>query len=204
MIDESNDRRDVTYNSRLTASGMLGQPIYNTKNEKIGTFKDIILDHDGNVKLVVVSDGGFMGIGDKLAAFDASLVINQQTNGDVIMPLSEDTIKQVAEFSYDQKEVSDKIRVMPANGYSVAELLKGKLVNPKNESLGNIENITFWDGEAANVIVAFDQTAGVGGERAALDFDNLILSKADDGALNFRMNSQQSANFEAYKNTSTN
>lgn len=204
LIDEDRkDAGDLTISAGITAKGMLGQPIHNTHNEKIGTVKDIILDSEGDAQIIVVSDGGFMGVGDKLAAFDYDLVMRQEENGDVVMPLSDDIIKNVAEFSYDPAEAADKVQVIPANGYSVSELLKGKLVNPKNESLGSIENIAFRRGEAAEVIVAFDQKLGMGGERAAFDFDDLTLSKAQDGNLNFRMNDYQSAQFEAMKKSST-
>lgn len=194
---------EMTISSRITAKGILGQPINDTHNKKIGTVKDIILNSDGDAELLVVSDGGFLGVGDKLAAFDYNLVMRQEENGDVIMPLSDDLIKKVAAFSYDPKESSDKVQVIPANGYSVSELLKGKLVNMKNESLGNIENIAFRSGEAAEVIVAFDQKTGMSGESAAFDFDDLTLAKAQDGNLNFRLSDYQSAKFEETKKSTT-
>ncbi len=204
VIGETDTPSDVTVESRMTAKGMIGQPVYNTKQEKIGTLKDIILDNSGRARIAVVSDGGFMGIGDKLAAFDYGLVMQQNADGDVIMPLNEDTVSKVAAFSYNPKEASDTIQIVPADSYSVAELLKGKLIDPRNKSMGNIENITFAGGEASRVIVAFDQKLGVGGERAALDFDDLSLSKQANGSLDFRMNDRQSAQFEQYKNTQAN
>lgn len=204
LIDQNEKTADdMTIATGITAKGLLGQPINDVHGKKIGTVKDIILNSEGDAELVVVSDGGFMGVGDKLAAFDYNLVMRQEENGDVIMPLSDDIVKKVAEFSYNPKESSDKVQVIPANGYSVAELLKGKLVNPKDESLGNIENIAFRSGEAAEVIVAFDQKLGVGGEHAAFDFDDLTLAKTRDGNLNFRLNDYQSAKFEEYRKSST-
>jgi len=205
LIDEDAATPDsrMTISSGITAKGLLGQPIQNTHDKKVGTVKDIILDSEGDAEFIVVSDGGFMGVGDKLAAFDYNLVMRQEENGDVVMPLSDELIKNVAEFSYDPKEAGDKVQVIPANGYSVSELLKGQLVNPSNETLGTIENIAFRQGEAAEVIVSFDQKLGIGGERAAFDFDDLTLSKGADGNLNFRMNAYQSAKFEEMKKTNT-
>lgn len=200
--DESTS--DVTINTQTTAKGMLGQSVNDTDGKKIGTLKDIILDKDGKAVMAVISDGGFIGMGDKLAAFNYNMVIQQNADGDVIMPISKETMKQVAEFSYEAKDASDKVHVMPANGYSVSELLKGQLVDPQSNTLGNIENITFRNGEASQVIVAFDQKLGLGGDRAALDFDDLTLSKSANGALDFRMNTRQSAQFNTYKSTKTN
>lgn len=199
MISEKDSMSDVTYDSRITAKGLLGQPINNTAGKKVGTLKDIIVDHDGKAAVAVVSDGGFAGIGDKLAAFDYNLLMRQDTNGDVIMPVSEDAVSKVAAFSYEPKDASKDVRVIPENGYSISEMLKGKLVSPKDESLGNIENITFISGQASSVIVGFDEVAGMGGDHVALNFDDLALSKSKDGTIDFRMGNHQSEQFEEYK-----
>lgn len=204
VISEKNAMSEATYDSRITAKGLINQPINNAEGKKIGTLKDIILDHDGKAAIAVVSDGGFVGIGDKLAAFDYNLLMRQDANGDVIMPISEDAVSKVAEFSYEPKDASDKVRVIPENGYSVSEMLKGKLVNPKGEAMGNIENITFIGGHASSVIIGFDDVAGVGGERVALNFNDLALSKNKDGGIDFRMGNHQSAQFEELKKSRTN
>jgi sporulation protein YlmC with PRC-barrel domain len=203
-INDESATNDVTINAQTTAKGMLGQSVNDTDGKKIGTLKDIILDKDGKAVIAVVSDGGFIGMGDKLAAFNYNLVMQQNADGDVIMPISKETMKEVAEFSYEAKDASDKVHVVPANGYSTSELLKGQLVDPQSNALGNIENITFRGGEASQVIVAFDEKLGVGGDRAALDFDDLVLSRSANGALDFRMNTRQSAQFNTYKSTKTN
>jgi hypothetical protein len=52
------------------------------------------------------------------------------------------------------------------------------------------------------VIVAFDQVLGMGGERAALDFDALKLTQTDSG-VQFQLSAAQSANFEKYKKAVT-
>lgn len=204
VISEKDAMSDVTYDSRITAKGLLNQPINNTEGKKIGTLKDIILDHDGKAAIAIVSDGGFAGIGDKLAAFDYNLLMRQDENGDVIMPVSEDAVSKVAAFSYEPKDASEKVRVIPENGYSVSEMLKGKLVNPIGESMGNIENITFIGGKASSVIIGFDDVAGIGGDRVALNFDDLALSKNKDGGIDFRMGNHQSAQFEELKKSRTN
>lgn len=203
VMGDAGEVADFSYSTRISAKGMIGAPIYNYKNEKIGTVKDIILDNQGDAALIVVSDGGFMGIGDKLAAFDYDLVVKQEANGDVVMPLTEDIISKVAAFSYDPSEKSDKVQVIPDNGYSVSELLKAKLVNFKNEAVGNIDNITFRQGQADNVIVSFDKKYQIRNEKTAIAFDNLLIERAGDTSLNLRMNQQQTAQFEQYTGKTT-
>jgi sporulation protein YlmC with PRC-barrel domain len=189
----------IAYSARTTATGMIGQPVTTVSGKKIGVMKDIILDSTGKAVLSVISDGGFIGVGDKLTAFDYGLVVQQNADGDVVMPISADTIARAQDFSYDTKEASDDIAVMPNNGYSVSQLLRGKILDPQSRALGDVENIVFRGGQASQVIVAYDRKAGIGKDRAALDFNDMTIARQANGTIDFRMNGYQSAEFETYK-----
>ena len=54
-----------------SANHIIGEPIYNEANTRVGTVHDVIVDRDGKMMSVVVADGGPMSAGDKKAAFDA-------------------------------------------------------------------------------------------------------------------------------------
>ena len=60
--------------------------------------------------------------------------------------------------------------VIPENGFSVARLLKGKLLGSDNQDLASIDNISFRNGRAALVIAAYNQVLNMGGEQVAIDF----------------------------------
>jgi ribosomal 30S subunit maturation factor RimM len=49
-------------------SKLVGSKVYNTANENIGSIEDIILKPDGSMDEVVLSVGGFLGLGDKYVA----------------------------------------------------------------------------------------------------------------------------------------
>jgi sporulation protein YlmC with PRC-barrel domain len=49
-------------------SKLVGSKVYNNANENIGSIEDIILKADGAMDEVVLSVGGFLGIGDKYVA----------------------------------------------------------------------------------------------------------------------------------------
>jgi len=54
------------------ASSLIGMDVRNSQNEKLGEIRDIVLDlHSGKVAYMVVSVGGFLGIGDKYVAVPA-------------------------------------------------------------------------------------------------------------------------------------
>lgn len=53
----------------LSSSSISGTNIYNRKGESLGEVKELMVDtKNGNVEYVVVSFGGFLGIGDKYFA----------------------------------------------------------------------------------------------------------------------------------------
>ena len=47
------------------ASKLIGLKIYNSKNENIGQIAELLLDHAGSVEAVVISVGGFLGVGQR-------------------------------------------------------------------------------------------------------------------------------------------
>jgi sporulation protein YlmC with PRC-barrel domain len=49
----------------LRAPKLVGVAVYDSENKDIGKISDLLLDHDGSVKAVVLSIGGFLGIGSK-------------------------------------------------------------------------------------------------------------------------------------------
>lgn len=201
--DEKAEIKPVTIDSRITASGMIGQPVMNSNQERVGTFKDVILDKDGKAVMAIVADGEFPGIDAKLVAFDYNIIARQNKNGDVIMPLTESSIDNAAEFSYDAKGRNENVRVMPANGYSVSKLLDADLLDQKKETVAQVDNISFKNGYADQIIIVFDQILGLGGEKAVLDYRDAQLTRTGD-KLNFQLSANQAKQFEIYKKTTTN
>lgn len=188
----------VTINEKMTAEGMIGQPVYNASGNRVAKIKDIILDKNGNAVLVVLADGDFTGLG-KTVAFDYDIITRRSADGDVIAPLTEEMIDKAASFSYDQKERSGTVKVIPTDGYSVAELLDGSLIDAKGEKVGDVENISISNGEAGRIIVGFDKVMGLGGEKAALDYDAVNVVRRDDQT-QFMLSANQAAKFETFKN----
>ena len=192
----------VVIDSRKTANGIIGHHVYNEKHESLAKVTDIILGKDGKASMIVVSDGMF-GMGKK-AAFDYSAITRVEKDGDVIMPLSEESIKNAASFSYNKVNKGDnKMRVIPDNGYSVDRLLRGRLLNQNKEPVADIENISFKNGIANQLVVGFDKTLGLGGEKAVLSYNDATIIR-NGNALDFQLSADKAARFEAYKKALTN
>lgn len=182
---------------QTTAEGIIGEPVYNEKNERVAKVHDIILDRDGKAVMVVLADGDFTGLG-KLVAYDYSMLTTSTPEGDVMAPLTEEMIDQAASFSYDREEYSEDVRVIPSNGYSVATLLDGTLTSPSGEELAEIDNITMDNGSAESLLVGFGQTLGMGGEQALVAFSDTNLRVDQDNA-KFQLSDTGTTQFKTFK-----
>ena len=54
---------DLGSNGWSAKRTVLGQPVYNDKDEKVGTIEDIIIAPDKGISYAIVGAGGFLGLG---------------------------------------------------------------------------------------------------------------------------------------------
>ncbi|MDP9196008.1 MAG: PRC-barrel domain-containing protein [Pseudomonadota bacterium] len=188
----------VSIDRRTTATGIIGQPVYNAQGERVAKVRDIILDHYGSAGMVVLGDGDFTGLG-KTVAFDYSVISNRTADGDLIAPLTEDTIDDARNFSYDRDDASNTVRVIPADGYSVDDLLDAPLVNAQGETVGEVDDISFRGGKAEYLVVSFGKVLGIGGGKAALAWDNAKLIRRDNDKPAFQLSADQATRIENYR-----
>ncbi len=188
----------VTIKTRTTAKGMLGEDAFNAKGESVAKVEDIILDQDGDAQLIVLRDGGFFGLGGKLVALDYDHMTRRNASGDILLPVSEEMIEKVAEFSYDRDNSQKNVRMIPADGISVSNAMKGHLQNNRGENVADVDNVTFVNGEAQYLVISFNEILEMGGDTAVLEFDDLQAMSAG-GEVNFKLTAKQSADFETFK-----
>ncbi|MEW6639932.1 MAG: PRC-barrel domain-containing protein [Pseudomonadota bacterium] len=50
------------------ASKLVGVSVYNDSNESLGKINDIVIDHNGGIKNVIIGVGGFLGVGERYIA----------------------------------------------------------------------------------------------------------------------------------------
>jgi sporulation protein YlmC with PRC-barrel domain len=84
------------------ASKVTGSTVYNDTNESIGKVDDIIISSDGKNPYLVVSVGGFLGLGEHLVALPYDSVQIEQDK--IVLPGgSKDQLKALPEFKYVSK-----------------------------------------------------------------------------------------------------
>ena len=99
-------------NSALTDSGevrvskIVGSSVYNGRNEKVGTVDDIVLGRDNKADRVIISVGGFLGMGKHYVAVPYSDLKlgdtrNASSHNKVVLPMAtKDALKSMSEYRY--------------------------------------------------------------------------------------------------------
>jgi sporulation protein YlmC with PRC-barrel domain len=84
-----------------TKKHVLGKPIYNDKNEKIGSIEDVIISPDKTASYAIVGTGGFVG----LDRHDVAIPFAQLdlTSARIVLPnATKEAIKALPEFQYQK------------------------------------------------------------------------------------------------------
>lgn len=90
----------------MLASKLLDAEVYNLQNEEIGEVEDIIIDQGRTVRAVVISVGGFLGIGERNVAADpASLVLMRESGSElrIVANTTREDLKAAPEFKFGAK-----------------------------------------------------------------------------------------------------
>lgn len=78
---------------------VLGQPVYNDKDEKVGAIDDVIVSGDRTIGFAIVGAGGFLGID----RHDVAIPVKQFQikDGKFILPgATKDAVKKMPPFKY--------------------------------------------------------------------------------------------------------
>jgi hypothetical protein len=88
----------------MLASRLMDLDVHNLQNEEIGEIEDLIIDNGKNIRAVVISVGGFLGIGDRnVAVQPGSVVITQEGAGNLkaVVNTTRENLKNAPEFKFE-------------------------------------------------------------------------------------------------------
>jgi hypothetical protein len=81
------------------ASKLIGAPVYNEQEEKVGSIDDLIITPDHSLSYAILSVGGFLGLGGRLVAIPVEQIRDEK--GRLILPgATKEALKKVPEFQY--------------------------------------------------------------------------------------------------------
>lgn len=89
----------------MTVTNWYKQSVYDPSDNKIGDVADVLVSQEGQVSALVISVGGFLGIGDKDVAVPFSSVKQKTKDGKAYLTLdtTKDALKAAPGFTYDSK-----------------------------------------------------------------------------------------------------
>jgi sporulation protein YlmC with PRC-barrel domain len=94
--------------NEMRADRLIGSSVRNPQNENIGKVSDLVLDEKGATTDVVISVGGFLGIGDKHVAVPWSQLQVQEGGRNIVLGMSKDELKAAPAFKTREAEEADR------------------------------------------------------------------------------------------------
>ncbi len=87
----------------MGADTLVGNDVYNHKNESLGSIKEIMLDmRDGHVGYAVLSFGGFLGMGEKLFAVPWTALVLDTKNKRFVLNVERARLSDAPGFNKEQ------------------------------------------------------------------------------------------------------
>jgi hypothetical protein len=90
----------------VLSSRLIGTDVYNKQNEKLGDVSDLIIENGKTVTGVVVSVGGFLGMGEHYVAIDPSSITLAKNNNDTwkaVVDTNKENLKNAPNFKYAKR-----------------------------------------------------------------------------------------------------
>jgi sporulation protein YlmC with PRC-barrel domain len=81
--------------------------VYNNQDENIGEIEDMVIDNGKTVRALIISVGGFLGMGDRYVAVDPSavtLVPEDDNDMRAIINTNRDDLEDAPTFKYERTE----------------------------------------------------------------------------------------------------
>ena len=91
----------------VMSSKLIGTTVYNNKKETVGEIEDLVIEHGKTVTGVVVSVGGFLGMGESYVVLDPSTMAVSEKGGKwaTYVDTDKDTLKSAPTFKYSKNKM---------------------------------------------------------------------------------------------------
>jgi sporulation protein YlmC with PRC-barrel domain len=193
--DARKDTRTVQEQSRPAASvrhmrvsNLIGKDVRNPQGEDLGDIKDVIVDlNNSRLHYVVLSFGGFLGLGDKQFAFPATAFKAAADKDELVLSIDKERLKKAPGFEqakapdWNNAEFRNQVdryfgdmhRVQPGANMRLvraSELLGKDLKAMDGRDAGEIEDVVvnLAAGSVRYAVVSLDKTWGPEDKRYAI------------------------------------
>jgi sporulation protein YlmC with PRC-barrel domain len=96
---------DFNAQGDVSGKAVIGAKVHNANNETVGTVQDVYVDSSGSIKSVVLSVGGFLGVGAKDVAVKWSDLKQSRDGKSVVLTtnLSKDQLKALPDYKDERR-----------------------------------------------------------------------------------------------------
>ena len=97
---------DFNAKGEISGNAFIGTNVRNQNNEIVGKVEDVYIDDRGAIKTVVVSVGGFLGVGTKDVAVNWSDIGRSRDGKSLVLITNwtKDSLKAMPEYKYERRE----------------------------------------------------------------------------------------------------
>lgn len=170
----------------LNARTLTGAPVFDASAEEIGTVEDVVVDAEGNVSHIIVSQGGVFGFGGKDVAlpYNASTIAyDAEAQPRIKLNVSEETVANAEEFDAEQ---------LGENAHLASNLLGTDITLAANaegeaDSADLYDVLMTKDGNIEHAILAYGGVAGVGSKYVAVPFSDIQQAQGAGGEYELAM-----------------
>lgn len=101
---------DFNANGDVSANAVIGANVKNDNKDTVGSVEDLYVDGSGNIKTVVLSVGGFLGLGTKNVAVKWSDLKQSRDGKSVVLTtnMSKDDLKALPDYKYQRRQPRDQ------------------------------------------------------------------------------------------------
>ena len=91
-----------TTSGDMMSSKLVGMDVYNNQNDKVGEIQDLVINDGKSIAGVVVSVGGFLGMGEHYVLLDPASIAVSDKNGTMkaMVDANKDSLKAAPTYNY--------------------------------------------------------------------------------------------------------
>jgi sporulation protein YlmC with PRC-barrel domain len=96
---------DFNADGQMSANAIIGASVKNSNNDTVGKVQDAYLDNSGEIKEIIVSVGGFLGVGTKNVAVHWSDIKFSRSDNSVVLKTNwtKDSLKAMPDYKYERR-----------------------------------------------------------------------------------------------------
>jgi len=169
----------------ISGKQLLGTPIENVKEGRVGSVSDLVLGKDSHVDAIVVSDGGFLGIGNaQIPVKPAFISIRRERDGKLraLTNITEAHLDEAAlngAFLTRIEAMRDDFKKPEVK--TIARLIGASVVGPDGKTVGAVNDLLLSPvGEAQYALVSVGGTMGVGAKQVAVKVASLHFKRVGE------------------------